>query len=821
MILLITVFDRLKAQALTMASYVHLLLYCALAEILRRFIFALVEAYTSPLAKVPGPWFRRISHLPYKIAIIQDKPALVYAKLMKKYGNTVVIVLVSGIDAVHRVIVEEDWPKSELYRALRARKDVADLVTETDKAISKCAEGEDGSAVIDIMRVSLNLATDILSATSLGGSFEQTSNNGTRWMELIVARIRRAILYAHFPLLRHLPFMPTVESTELTEMLDTVLSNRRNDPDMESKKDLLQTVLNTNKAVPHIYTEEHLKEDLRLFMVAGSESTSAVATFGILLLLNNPAKLETLLDEINQTFPSADSDITIEKTKDLTYLTAVINEAMRVMPVTPTGVRRETRIATTLNGYQIPAGTTVSAQITTVGFDPDRWPDASSFIPERWIGQYKGVEADRKSFLPFSGGSRTCPGQYFAMRELRLLKTPDRSGIPLVKKQKNEVFPQTMARGSQEYPDSPFQLQSSRGKITILPIKYFRELDTLPESQSSRVGALKSRNQNALDSLSWLESFLKNSPTIFRRTFSREFVFGAVKSELLPSMEASIGTPAEKTAFPLWVLCDELSIRIGSRYWFGVSAPKTDDWVSAYRGARKSVISATITTFLFPKLLLPLARPLLYWFDRKFICFKNQLKEMARITADQCGDSLFEPAIKDTVPLYHNMVRYLRSDNLEEDLDREIQSQFHATLFFFSTLTENLTQLLIDLAMNPEHVDELREELESVSSGDLPTLQSLGELKKLDSFLKESQRFNSLIMSEILTPISTIPKGTEVSFNLDQINADNKLWDEPEKFKPWRFCDLNKSRTATRSYDFVTTGTDQPNFGLSWVFRLE
>ena len=107
---------------------------------------------------------------------------------------------------------------------------------------------------------------DILSTTSLGGSFEQTGNDSTRWMKLIVARIRRIILYAHFPLLRHLPFMPTVESSELTAMLNTVLSNRRNDPTMETRKDLLQTLINTNSAVPDIYTEEHMKEDLRLFM---------------------------------------------------------------------------------------------------------------------------------------------------------------------------------------------------------------------------------------------------------------------------------------------------------------------------------------------------------------------------------------------------------------------------------------------------------------------------------------------------------------------------------------------------------------------------
>ena len=53
--------------------------------------------------------------------------------------------------------------------------------------------------------------------------------------------------------------------------------------------------------------------------------------------------------------------------------------------------------------------------------DPRIWPDATSFVPERWLGKYKGVEVDRKAFLPFSAGSRNCPGQQFALKEMRII----------------------------------------------------------------------------------------------------------------------------------------------------------------------------------------------------------------------------------------------------------------------------------------------------------------------------------------------------------------------------------------------------------------
>jgi cytochrome P450 len=42
--------------------------------------------------------------------------------------------------------------------------------------------------------------------------------------------------------------------------------------------------------------------------------------------------------------------------------------------------------------------------------DPHIWPDAEKFIPERWLGVYKGVEANRADVLAFSAGPRNCIG---------------------------------------------------------------------------------------------------------------------------------------------------------------------------------------------------------------------------------------------------------------------------------------------------------------------------------------------------------------------------------------------------------------------------
>ena len=79
--------------------------------------------------------------------------------------------------------------------------------------------------------------------------------------------------------------------------------------------------------------EGHIKADMALFMVAGTDTSSVTLTFCLLLLLNNPDKLKKLAAELDEAFPSRDDPITFEKTNNLPYLNAALNESMRVMPV--------------------------------------------------------------------------------------------------------------------------------------------------------------------------------------------------------------------------------------------------------------------------------------------------------------------------------------------------------------------------------------------------------------------------------------------------------------------------------------------------------
>lgn len=70
-----------------------------------------------------------------------------------------------------------------------------------------------------------------------------------------------------------------------------------------------------------------------------------------------------------------------------------------------------------------------------------------------------------------------------------------------------------------------------------------------------------------------------------------------------------------------------------------------------------------------------------------------------------------------------------------------------------NTTTQLLTNSLFNLATYPEYVSILQEEIESVKreSGGQFTLESMGRLKMLDSFIKETLRFNGHLTGNIPT----------------------------------------------------------------------
>ncbi|KUJ06610.1 cytochrome P450 [Mollisia scopiformis] len=420
-----------------MNTYLSVLLCLAGAELLRRCYSVVICAFTGPLSKIPGPFLNKFTPIPWGIQNLTGNSMNVAPKMFAKYGDVIRVgprdVMIAEKSGVQKILVDEDFVKAPVYEKRRLispgfsisylngleplMKECLDVLERT---LNKECEKGGGHAVINMSQMLGNLTSDVMSATSFGGSFGLVESNDLKMKNMVMDRLKRAALDAQLPFIKYLPFVPPSQGEGLNNIIDDIVATRKAES-QKPKKDLLQIIVDVNENNPDTFTHLHVREEMSLFMIAGADTTSTTATFTLLLLVNNQDKLKKLVEEIDFAFPSIHDSITFAKTQDLPYLNAVINESMRRMPIVALGLARWTEKTSMISGFEIPKDTIVSPAVGQLMRDPRVWPDPDKFIPERWLEPYKDVEADKKAFHPFSSGSRNCPGQQFALKELRLI----------------------------------------------------------------------------------------------------------------------------------------------------------------------------------------------------------------------------------------------------------------------------------------------------------------------------------------------------------------------------------------------------------------
>ncbi|KAG8198890.1 hypothetical protein JTE90_015104 [Oedothorax gibbosus] len=75
---------------------------------------------------------------------------------------------------------------------------------------------------------------------------------------------------------------------------------------------------------------------------------------------------------------------------------------------------------TTIQGYKIHKGTTVTANFWAIHHDPNLWNDPDTFDPERFLSQDGKSVKKSPNFILFSLGKRACPGETMAYIEIFL-----------------------------------------------------------------------------------------------------------------------------------------------------------------------------------------------------------------------------------------------------------------------------------------------------------------------------------------------------------------------------------------------------------------
>lgn len=103
-------------------------------------------------------------------------------------------------------------------------------------------------------------------------------------------------------------------------------------------------------------SDEELEANANILIIAGSETTATLLSGATYWLLRSPEVLQKLVGEV-RTVMKTEADITVSSaTANLPYMLACIEEAFRMYPPVPTGLRRITTTTTNIGEYEIPAG---------------------------------------------------------------------------------------------------------------------------------------------------------------------------------------------------------------------------------------------------------------------------------------------------------------------------------------------------------------------------------------------------------------------------------------------------------------------------------
>lgn len=168
-----------------------------------------------------------------------------------------------------------------------------------------------------------------------------------------------------------------------------------------------------------------LKRNATLLVNAGSETTATLLTGTLYLLAVHPDVLQKLVAEVRGRFQRRE-DITLTSVAGLTYMLAVLDEALRIYP--PDGVSSPRLVPAgghEIAGSFVPGGTRVGIWQWAIYRDERLFLEPSRFDPDRFYN--KGDEKSRyvgdrlDAVNAFLVGQRSCIGRNLAYAEMRLI----------------------------------------------------------------------------------------------------------------------------------------------------------------------------------------------------------------------------------------------------------------------------------------------------------------------------------------------------------------------------------------------------------------
>ncbi|KAL9561580.1 hypothetical protein ACKAV7_014427 [Fusarium commune] len=467
-----------KMHLLLIALAITILTYLLISKLLSIF-----RSFRSPLQKIPGPWYAPLTTIHLRYLFSTGEIWKLVQRSHAKYGPICRLgprhIWVSDKESLKQILSTIDLPKVAMYAEISRDRTspglfgeirfhphkrlkrflspaftvgyvdnletvfkgvMRDLLQNYVTLLAESASTVEGVQT-DLMDDLHKVALDIMGESSFSKGFGQVKPNessGDPQMDKTWKSIPRAIFdgladrYKYVYIKRFLRRIGcNVEfdwPKEMTMAIDSIVRQRSDEK--QHSPDLLQHLIENGKRPDNEETmnSRDILDQMSEILLAGSETTSGTIACLFLELARNPRVRARLLASLPAISHDDVDDIIVSKTvrdsEDYQYLEACIKENLRLHPIASEMGRRTGDQWINLMGYDLPPHTVVSASYRDLHRNEDYWPDALSFIPERWLpdderGDYPA--ADKTAYFPFSAGRHSCIGINFAWAEMRMI----------------------------------------------------------------------------------------------------------------------------------------------------------------------------------------------------------------------------------------------------------------------------------------------------------------------------------------------------------------------------------------------------------------
>ncbi|XPS78858.1 hypothetical protein M3J09_010861 [Ascochyta lentis] len=374
--------------------------------------------------------------------------------------------------------------------------------------------------------------------------------------------------------------------------------------------------------------------------------------------------------------------------------------------------------------------------------------------------------------------------------------------------------------------DKPFRLLTEFGELTMIPAKYAPELRVDPRLDASAVIDMISQSH-----LPGFEGFRLGTPDGHN---TREIVTKHLTS--FPD-EVTAALSAECDSALIDILTDSqewhevqlketvmmLIARMSARIFLGDEGARNEAWLKITREYTTNGYVASAILRLWPKPLRPLLNRILPMCRR----LRAQVME-ARKIVNEIIDRRRKTkanALRQgfSAPVFNDAIEWWEQDTKDESDEYDpVIGQLVLSQSSIHTTTDFLTQVILDIAANPEIKGPLLKEIKQAKSTYGWSKSALYSMRLTESVMKESQRMkpiarctmNRMVLEDMnLSDGTLLKKGTLLGVSVDRM-WDGSVYENPQKWDGWRFYHKYLQSPEARDVPIVNTG---PNY-LAWGY---